>query len=269
MITRESDDAGARFLVLKDRPGRRRPSSCSLRCAPPPSPTASGRRCASSSPTCASSVGRYKALLEEALPARKGSSGPMERSPELAGEFTAPADRALVRTTEEEAAKKRSRISTLSEAAKLEGDPAYLQAKVAILGRSSPSSRRATRSTAAIARPSSTPPPPCWARRSTKSGWTPRCRRRGGIDPPRRREARLTLDAQALAHQLIAVGEADGDSGDAKTCALPPMLDPPTDKPCGSACLPRALGAAEATLAAHERAAEVSAECVKALSAKA
>ena len=47
-------------------------------------------------------------------------------------------------------------------------------------------------------------------------------------------EKRATLDAQALAHQLIAVGEADGDSGDAKTCALPPMLhDPPTDKPCG------------------------------------
>ena len=84
-----------------------------------------------------------------------------------------------------------------------------------------------------------------------------------------RRRARATLDAQALAHQLIAVGEADGDSGDAKTCALPPMLhDPPTDKPCGSACLSRALGAAEATLAAHERAAEVSAECVKALSGK-
>ena len=166
----------------------------------------------------------------------------MERSPELAGEFTAPADRKLVRTTEEEAAKKRSK-NLRKEAEKLEGDPAYLQAKVAILGqelieletRDEKHSRdREAELDAASA---------LLGKKEYKEWMDP------ALPPPRRmellvEEKRATLDAQALAHQLIAVGEADGDSGDAKTCALPPMLhDPPTDKPCGSACLSRARSA--------------------------
>ena len=44
----------------------------------------------------------------------------MERSPELAGEFTAPADRKLVRTTEEEAAKQ----TAAEEAAKQKAEAA-------------------------------------------------------------------------------------------------------------------------------------------------
>ena len=105
MITRESDDAGARFLVLKDRPGKTAPVELLTALRAAAVADREWKEVREQLTDLRLELGRYKALRDDALPARKGSSGPMERSPELAGEFTAPADRKLVRTTEEEAAK--------------------------------------------------------------------------------------------------------------------------------------------------------------------
>ena len=92
MITRESDDAGA-LLVLKDRPK-------TAPVEPPTAPRAaavadrSGRRVGAVT-DLRLEVGRYKACSMRRC-RRARAAGADERSPELAGEFTA-ADRKLVR----------------------------------------------------------------------------------------------------------------------------------------------------------------------------
>ena len=256
MITRESDDAGARFLVLKDRPGKTAPVELLTALRAAAVADREWKEVREQLTDLRLEVGRYKALLEEALPARKGSSGPMERSPELAGEFTAPADRKLVRTTEEEAAKKRSK--NLKQVEKLEGDPAYLQAKVAILGqelieletRDEKHSRdREAELDAASA---------LLGKKEAKSGWTSRCRRRGGWRRASKRSAPPSTRT-ALAHQLIAVGEADGDSGACQFhCRRCSTTRRPTSRAARRACRARSARPS-ATRAARERAAEVSA----------